>query len=63
MNLSDSEEQQFIKIYNRLKSKNNNAFDQAFCLRLMTKRGNLPKNLAEKVLGKNLFLIFLRFQK
>jgi len=49
MHLTDSEEQQFFKIFNRLQLKNNNNFTQTFCLKLMISRGNVPQSIADLV--------------
>ena len=50
MKLSDSEEQQFAKIYARLKLKNNGQFTQKYCESLMVNRGQIPEEIAHKVL-------------
>lgn len=50
MKLSDLEEQKFLKIYIRLKTKNNDNFDEKFCIQLMTKRAGLTQSTATKVI-------------
>lgn len=57
MKLSDLEEQKFLKIYNRLKKKNNDNFDENFCMQLLTKRASLTQNTASKVIFYLFFFI------